>query len=95
VCVLGGGGHGGRGSWGQEGQEKPKSQPSLCCVLLKVEHPHRLPCVWLGGKSQAFKETYPALHPVLPLGTYETSGKYLYLSEPFFTLKMGLLQDGE
>lgn len=81
----------GERSRGQEGQGKPKSQPSLRCVLLKVEHPHRLPCVWLGGQSQAFKETYPALHPVLPLGTCETPGKYLYLSEPFFTLKMGLL----
>lgn len=45
----------GERGWGQEGQGKPKSPPPLRCVLLKVEHPHRLPCVWLGGQSQAFK----------------------------------------
>lgn len=76
---------------GKEGHGKPKSQPSLCWVLLKVEYPHRLPCVWLGAQRQAFKETHPALHPVLPLGSCGTPGKCLYLSEPFFTLKMGLL----
>ena len=51
--------------------------------------------LWLTGQSQAFNEIHPALDLVLQFDSGGNLGGCLYLFEPFFIFKMGMLRGTE